>query len=111
MVLFGSSDQKLFNAIDIKTGQIKWQTKVDCRTWGKPTINDGKVYIGSNSLYEIELTTGKILRQFTFKKVHKDKKYGKYIDRTANIHSSPVIYENKVIFGSDDSFIYAIKLD
>ena len=35
---------------------------------------------------------------------------GKYIDQRANIHSSPVLYDNIVIFGSDDGYVYALNL-
>ncbi len=109
-IFMGSSDQKLFHAFDAKTGQLKWQTKLDCRIWGNACIKGDNLYIGSNSLYEINKKTGRILKKYTFKQVHEGKKYGKYIDRTANIHSPPVIFENKVIFGSDDGFVYAIKV-
>ena len=111
IVYLGSSDQSLFRAFDAKNGKLKWQTKLDCRVWGNACVLGDKIFVGSNSLFEISRKTGKIIKQYTFKKFHEDKKYGKYIDRTANIHSSPIIFENKVIFGSDDGYVYAINLD
>jgi outer membrane protein assembly factor BamB len=109
IIYLGSSDQHLFRAFDANKGTLKWETKLDCRIWGRACILDDKIYIGSNSLYVIDKKTGSILKQYTFAKVHEDKKYGKYIDRTANIHSSPIIFEDKVIFGSDDGSVYALK--
>jgi outer membrane protein assembly factor BamB len=110
IIYLGSSDQHLFRAFDANKGTLKWETKLDCRIWGRACILDDKIYIGSNSLYVIDKKTGSILKQYTFAKVHEDKKYGKYIDRTANIHSSPIIFEDKVIFGSDDGRCLCIEV-
>ena len=106
----GSSDQRLFQSFKLASGKLQWQTKVDCRTWGAPYINDNKTYVLSNSFYVLNSHTGKIELQIPFDKYYQDIKMGKYIDKRANVHSSPVLYHSIVIFGSDDGYIYALDL-
>ncbi|RLD64923.1 MAG: hypothetical protein DRI98_15160 [Bacteroidetes bacterium] len=109
VVYLGSSDQKLFHAIDAFSGKVIWIAELDCRIWGSAAINEERIYIGSNSLYVIDKDSGSILKQHEFPQVHEAKKYGEYTDRTANFHSSPVLYDGMIILGSDDGCVYAIK--
>ena len=109
VVYLGSSDQKLFHAIDASSGTLIWTTELDCRIWGSAAIREGRVYIGSNSLYVIDEATGDIRKQYEFSQVHEAKKYGEYTDRTANFHSSPILFDGMIILGSDDGNIYAIR--
>jgi len=109
-VFLGSSDQRLFHAFDSENGELLWTTEMDGRTWGKACVKGDKLYIGSNSLYVLQKSGGEIIREFSFPQVHADKKYGEYVDRTANFHSSPLVYENMAILGSDDGHVYAINL-
>jgi outer membrane protein assembly factor BamB len=109
-VFLGSSDQRLFHAFDSKNGELLWTTEMDGRTWGKACVTGDQVYVGSNSFYVLQKSTGKVIEEFNFPLVHEDKKYGEYVDRTANFHSSPLIYGNMAILGSDDGHVYAIKL-
>jgi len=109
-VFLGSSDQRLFHALDARNGELQWTTEVDGRTWGKACVTGGQVFIGSNSFYSLDMETGDIRGQYTFPQVHADKKYGEYVDRTANFHSSPASFNDMIILGSDDGHIYALKL-
>lgn len=109
IVYLGSSDQHLFHAIDASRGTLLWTVDMDCRTWGSAWVDAEKVYIGSNSLYAIEKVSGNIIQQWEFPKVHEDKMYGEYTDRSANFHSSPLGFKNMIILGSDDGSIYAIR--
>ena len=109
VVYLGSSDQHLFHAIDASDGALLWTVELDCRIWGRAIVRGKKIYAASNSLYEIETGTGKILKQYEFDQVHKEKMYGEYTDRTANFHSSPVLFDGMIILGSDDGNVYAIK--
>jgi len=110
MVYLGSSDQHLFHAIDAESGELLWATEMDSRTWGKAYVKGDHLYIGSNSFYVLQKTTGQIVEEFQFPQVHADKKYGEYVDRTANFHSSPLVFGNTVILGSDDGCVYSIHL-
>jgi len=94
VIYLGSSDQHIFHAIDAVNGKIIWQCDLDCRIWGTALVQNENVYIGSNSFYCIDKQTGKIQSQIKFDKVHEDVNYGKYINKTANIHSSPKLTEN-----------------
>ena len=110
IIFLGSSDQRLFHALDARNGELQWTTEVDGRTWGKACVTGDQVFIGSNSIYSLDMKTGEIRDQYTFPQVHVDKQYGEYVDRTANFHSSPVSLNNMIILGSDDGHIYALKL-
>ncbi len=109
VVYIGSSDQHLFHALDAADGSLLWKRSLDCRIWGTASVKENNVYIGSNSFYKINKNSGKVTFEYKFKKVHEDKDYGEYTDRRANIHSSPVLNGNKIFFGSDDGYIYAIE--
>ena len=109
-VFLGSSDQRLFHAIDSENGTLLWTAEMDGRTWGKACVKGDRICIGSNSFYVLHKSTGKIMEEFNFPQVHEDIKYGEYVDRTANFHSSPLVYENLAILGSDDGHVYAINL-
>ncbi len=110
MIYLGSSDQKLFQSFKLTSGELYLKTEVDCRIWGTPCINNNRIYVISNSLYALNSHSGEIESQVHFDKYHQDIKMGKYIDRRANVHSSPVLYDDKIIFGSDDGYIYALNL-
>ncbi len=107
--LYIGSTDSLFYAIDAFSGKVIWIAELDCRIWGSAAINEERIYIGSNSLYVIDKDSGSILKQHEFPQVHEAKKYGEYTDRTANFHSSPVLYDGMIILGSDDGIVYAIR--
>jgi outer membrane protein assembly factor BamB len=109
VVYLGSSDQRLFHAIDASSGTLIWSTELDCRIWGSAAIKEGNIYIGSNSLYVLDKVTGEVMRQFEFPQVHEAIKYGEYTDRTANFHSSPILFDGMIILGSDDGNVYSIR--
>lgn len=109
VVYLGSSDQHLFHAIDASTGELLWSTGLDSRIWGRALIVGELIYIGSNSLFILDKGTGRILNKVEFPRVHEEIKYGEYTDRSANFHSSPVPFGGKIILGSDDGYIYAIR--
>jgi len=109
VVYQGSSDQYLFHAIDASSGDLHWTAGMDGRTWGSAIVKGDRVYLGANSFFMINTSDGKILEQYQFPQVHEEKKYGDYTDRTANFHSSPLLYQGMIILGSDDGHIYAIK--
>lgn len=109
-VYLGSSDQYLFHAIDAKSGELIWTTETDGRTWGKPCVKEAQVYIGGNSFFVLDRVSGEVQKEFEFPQVHEEEKFGEYINRNANFHSSPLIYGGMAILGSDDGHLYAIKL-
>lgn len=110
VIYLGSSDQHLFHAINASSGELLWATGVDGRIWGRALVDGEHLYIGSNSFYVVDKGSGEIGNRYKFPKVHEDKKYGEYTDRTANFHSSPLRYEDLVIVGSDDGNVYALRI-
>ncbi len=110
VIYLGSSDQHLFHAIDAFTGTLIWASGLDGRIWGRAAMAENRLYVGSNSLYVIDPSSGEILERHAFPRVHEDRQYGEYTDRSANFHSSPLLYEHMIILGSDDGNIYALKV-
>ena len=104
----GSSDQKILHAIDPTNGELLWTREVDGRIWGKPLAVDKNLVIGSIHLFVLDRKNGETRTEYTFPNVHPEKKYGNYIDRTINFHSSPTLGTDLVFIGSDDGYIYAI---
>ena len=109
VIYLGSSDQHLLHAIDASSGALIWTVGLDGRIWGQAAMTEGRLYVGSNSMFVVDISSGDILTQYEFERVHEDKQYGDYTDRSANFHSSPLLYENTIILGSDDGYIYALK--
>lgn len=109
VVYLGSSDQNLFHAIDASNGNVIWITELDSRIWGNAAIKEGRIHIGSNSLFVLDIDSGVILRQYEFPRVHEERTFGEYVDRTANFHSSPILFEDIIIIGSDDGNVYAVR--
>lgn len=109
VVYLGSSDQRLFHAIDATNGTLIWATELDSRIWGSAAIKEGCIHIASNSVFVLDMATGEIMEEFEFPRVHEERTYGEYVDRTANFHSSPILFEEMIILGSDDGYVYAIR--
>ena len=108
-IYFGSSDYHHLTALNTVSGELIWETKLDCRIWGNPLLTENNIIIGSNSLYLLSQDSGNIQAQILFPKIHPDKKFGEYIDRTANFHSSPLLHENQIIIGNDKGVLYSVK--
>lgn len=117
------------HAVDINTGEQKWQYYIKRPVYSAPQISNGVVYFGSNdnNFYAIkiptELTSGRGYKEC----VNQDKKDGKpRLTITSNekklrpekkwcyitggsVNSDSVIHNNKVIFGGTDGFIYSLN--
>lgn len=111
VIYLGSSDQKLFHAFNVKTGELKWTVDTDCRTWGTALIHNNAIYFGSRSVYKVDKATGKIKTQVKFDQFHDDKNFGSYVDRRANFHSSPALFKTNIIIGHDNGVLYSLKIE
>jgi outer membrane protein assembly factor BamB len=111
VVYIGSSDQHLFQAFDAGSGKQLWQVRTDGRTWGSPYLDNKYVYFAGRSLYILDKFIGKVLKRVEFKQVNQDRQFSGYLDKLANMHSSPQLYDDKIIVTSDDRFIYALRPD
>lgn len=94
-VVVGSSDHYIygFSAAD---GRLKWKTETGKAVLGSPAIADGVAFIGgSDGIFRaVEVETGQV--KWTFDQV---KGY---------VSSKPLLYKNKVIFGSWNNGFYAL---
>jgi outer membrane protein assembly factor BamB len=111
-IYIGSSDFRKVHAIDPENGKVIWSTRVEAWTWTTPAINEEYLFIGSagtmqrtdimhTSFYGINRQTGNIAWQ-----VRAAEKADVFIYGFA---SSPVIWNNWVLFGGLDGKIYGIK--
>ena len=95
-VVFGSADSNIY-CLDAETGLIAWHLKTEAEVLGSPFIDNYTVYIGGSDrkFIAIDLNTGKVLWEF-------DKISG-------FIESKPLVYEDKIIFGAWDSYLYCLN--
>jgi len=99
--------------LNADTGSFRWQFKPEgvtgtVRTYSSPTIHNKKVYIGMGfdnpqmgKLYCLDVNQGAELWNFTTG----DGSFG------YGVATSPVVANNKIIFGACDGKLYALDLD
>jgi len=94
-VVAGSSDHYIYG-FSARDGRLKWKTETGKAVLGSPAIADGVAFIGgSDGVFRaVEVETGQV--KWTFDQV---KGY---------VSSKPLLYENKVIFGSWNNGFYAL---
>jgi len=90
----GGKDSK-FRAIDIDTGEIKWQKTLDASIAATPLILDNKIFIGDTSgiLHVLSVSDGAELGRF---------------ETIDEIHSSINYSGGRIFFGSWDNFLYCL---
>ncbi len=96
VVVFGSTDHNIYG-VDAHTGMLKWIVKAGAAVIGAVTIARNRAYMGSSdSVFRcIEIKKGKVIWQY------------KGIE--GYVETRPLIYDNKVIFGAWDSYLYALN--
>ena len=100
-IYFGTTRGDFF-AIDKKTSQIKWQINTGHPVNSSAAIRSEKLFFTDNSqtLFSLNKITGEKLWDF---------RMGGKIDypwRFDYYSSSPVLYDDKLIVGSDDGYLY-----
>lgn len=93
MVFFGSEDKNLY-ALDAKTSQLKWRSKIGKKI-AYPVVCNRIVYVVSqgNNLHAIDALTGKECWQFS---------------AGDHIWSPPAVAYGMIFFGSRDKKVYAL---
>lgn len=94
-VVVGSSDHFIY-AFSARDGRLKWKMETGKAVLGSPEIADGVAFIGgSDGVFRaIDIESGKV--KWTFDQV---KGY---------VSSKPLLYQDKVIFGSWNNGFYAL---
>ena len=93
-----SFDSKLY-AVDITTGQVKWEYDSDQPSMSSPTldVSGRRVYFGTHggTIYAIDMDTGVFLWSF---------------ETEGRVMSSPTLVESTktIVIGSDDRFVFLL---
>jgi len=120
-IYFGSADSNLY-CVDITSGNLNWKFKTGGAVNSSPAISNGIIFFGSHdgNFYALNDATGKV--KWTFKTQGEKRFSGKhlhgqepadslFVDQWDFWLSSPVIYHNKVYFGSGDGNLYALDIN
>ena len=105
----GSLDSALY-ALDLVTGQPKWTRKFNGAIRSSACINGNQLYFvcADGVFYSLDVNTGKTLWRFrTLGGILGERKY----DFADYYHSSPLLHNNSLFFGSGDGRVYALKAE
>jgi outer membrane protein assembly factor BamB len=96
-VVIGSSDRNIY-CLDATRGTLLWKIQTGAPVVAAAVIRNGIVYMGgSDGVFRaLDLNTGGVKWEF--------RRVGGFVE------AKPLIYEDKVIFGAWDSFLYALSL-
>jgi outer membrane protein assembly factor BamB len=95
--IIGNSDGNVY-ALDVDTGNAKWQFKTDHRVWATPLVVEDTVYIGSmdRHLYALSLSDGEELWRF---------------GADGAFASTPTLQDGVLYIGTFANRVYAIDAD
>lgn len=105
----GSLDSTLY-ALDIATGQTRWTQKFNGAIRSTVCLDADRLYFvcADGLFYAVNINTGKVLWRFrTLGGILGERKY----DFADYYHSSPLILNNRLFFGSGDGRVYALKAE
>jgi len=137
LVFFATGDTRRFQAVEAKTGRLKFTVPVLTVIFSSPAIADGLAYFGNlnGSLYAVNIKTGEVAWEFQTEASKKDLLQFLNPDRTRKneetifgfndfedmyvywyknfslgaIVSSPVVDRGEIYFGSTDGNLYALN--
>jgi outer membrane protein assembly factor BamB len=109
IVYFGGLDSTLY-ALDLQSGKEKWRLKTNGEIRSTVSIYNDKLYLlgGNGVLSCIDKWTGKAMWRSVFDQTAVFLSERKY-DFADYYHSSPVIYNDVIYFGSGNGYIRAVK--
>ncbi|WP_199117411.1 PQQ-binding-like beta-propeller repeat protein [Pedobacter sp. ASV28] len=98
LVIFGSGDGNIY-ALHADNGKLAWKTPAKHAVLGSPIAQGAYVFIGGsdNTFRALEIKTGKIKWEFT--------------EVEGTIVGKPLIYQDKIIFGSWGRHLYALSTE
>lgn len=96
ITILGAGDGYIY-ALQVNTGKLIWKYQAKAAVLGSPVVENGSLFIGAsdNSFRALDVKTGKLI--WEFKGVE-----GAVVDL-------PLIYKDKVIFGSWGKYLYALN--
>lgn len=96
IIVVGSTDNHIYG-IDIRNGKERWKIETQKAVLGSPTIHKGIGYIGGSdgTFRAIDIAKGKLLWAFDGLKGY--------------VSDKPLIYDNKVYFGTWGNEFYALN--
>jgi outer membrane protein assembly factor BamB len=97
-VYIGSFDRNLY-ALNAADGTLKWKFMAGNWFWAEPVIVDGTLYAGclDNFVYVLDADTGI--------------EVASPINLDSPLASTPVVYDNYIIFATHNGFVYKIDRD
>jgi outer membrane protein assembly factor BamB/predicted phosphodiesterase len=95
-VIMGSGDGNIYS-LDAASGKLNWKTKTDHSVLGSPVVENGIVFIGGSDgkFRAIDAETG--IEKWVFEGLQ------------GPVVSTPLLYEDQVIFGAWDRHLYALN--
>ena len=103
--IFVGTAQGKFFAVNKTTGKLTWQNNTGFAINSSAATQDGKVFFSDNkqTVYALKETTGQLLWKFDLGSKQA------YPWRFDYFYSSPTLYENKLIIGGDDGYLYMLS--
>lgn len=109
LVVFGTSDQHLLYARDLRSFKTLWQAKTAGRTWGAAWIGSQAVYAVNNKLQKFDRETGKLIEEIALPEVYPLRTFGSYEDARPSSHSDVIMVADHLIFAIDNGTVVATK--
>lgn len=109
-LIVGSDDGQVYN-ISQQSGKINWTFKTKGIVRSTAAVHNGTIFIGDTEgyLYAIDEKNGKEQWSYQLKGASMNlEQFG--FDRKA-ILAAPVVYENRILVGARDGFLYCLGLD
>ena len=96
-VVIGSSDKNIY-CYDIRSGALAWKYQTGAPVVAAPVIAEGIVYIGGSdhTFCSLDLKSGSLRWE--------------YNGLNGFVETRPLLYQDKVIFGAWDTYLYAINV-
>jgi outer membrane protein assembly factor BamB len=96
VVVFGSTDHNVYG-VKTDNGELIWKIETGAAVIGAVTIENNLAFIGSSDhvFRCIDIKKGRVVWQ--------------YNEIAGYVETRPLIYDNKVIFGAWDSYMYALN--